>query len=259
VDDAAVLLVSRLAAGGFLAAEDEADQLIACASGSPWLLESSVRRRLAGEPLSWITGTTTFCGVEVRVDPGVYEPRWQSEPLVRRALSRLPAEGVAVDLCTGSGAVAAVLAGGRPAATVVASDIDGTAVRCAAANGVDVFAGDLFAPLPPDLAGRVDVVVGIVPYVPTPELTLLPRDTLAFESARSYDGGRDGIDVLRRVVHDSPRYLVPGGAFLVELGGAQAELLAGDLAQSGFVEVATLADDDGDIRGIEATWTPGAR
>ena len=103
------------------------------------------------------------------------------------------------------------------------------------------------------LDGRVDVVAAVVPYVPTPDLALLQRDTFAFESALSYDGGQDGTDVLRRVIAGCPRYLRRGGALLLELGGSQADLLAEPLARLGFVAVAVLSDVDGDVRGIEAT------
>jgi len=75
---------------------------------------------------------------------------------------------------------------------VVATDSDGRAVTCARANGVEAYCGDLFAPLPGALDGRVDLVVAVAPYVPTSALALLQRDTLTFESPLSYDGGPDG-------------------------------------------------------------------
>jgi release factor glutamine methyltransferase len=96
-------------------------------------------------------------------------------------------------------------------------------------------------------------VVAVVPYVPTPELPLLQRDTFTFESALAYDGGDDGAGVLRRAVADSARWLRAGGALLLELGGRQADLLRDDLARAGFGDVQVLVDDDGDVRGIEAT------
>jgi release factor glutamine methyltransferase len=249
-------LVLTLADAGFLAAAEEADALIARAAGDPALLETLLRRRLSGEPLAWITGAAVFCGLRIGVAEGVYVPRWQSEPLALRASRRLPVRGVAVDLCTGSGAVAAVLAARRPRARVVATEIDGRAVECARANGVEVHRGDLFAPLPEALAGSVDVVVGVVPYVPTPELGLLQRDTLAFESRRSYDGGRDGTVLLRRAIQGAPRFLRAGGALLLELGGGQADALGAQLAALGYVDVALLRDAEGDVRGIEATLGP---
>ncbi len=246
-------LATLLSGAGFVAAEEEADELLACAAGDVELLDSLVGRRLTGEPLAWITGSVSFCGLEIRVDPGVYVPRWQSEPLARRAVERLPTNGAAIDLCTGAGAMAKTLITEHPGARVVASDVDERAVACATGNGVEVYCGDLFAPLPRTLEGRVDVVVGVVPYVPTPALPLLQRDTFAFESPLSYDGGRDGTEILRRVLTDSPRFLRRGGALLLELGGEQAEALGDDLARLGYVDVSVLVDEDGDARGIEAT------
>ena len=246
-------LAALLSSAGFIAADEEAAELLDSAAGDAVRLDSLVGRRLTGEPLAWIIGRVSFCGLEIRVDPGVYVPRWQSEPLARRAVERLPATGAAIDLCTGTGAIAKTLATGRPGARVVASDVDERAVACAATNGVEVYRGDLFAPLPRALGGHVDVVVGVVPYVPTAALPLLQRDTFAFESPVAYDGGRDGTDILRRVLRDSPRFLRRGGGLLLELGGQQAETLGDDLAALGYVDVSVLRDEDGDLRGIEAT------
>ena len=246
-------LAALLSGAGFVASEDEADELLARAGGQVELLDSLIGRRLAGEPLAWIIGSTSFCGLEISVAPGVYVPRWQSEALTRRAVERLPTTGVAIDLCTGTGAIAKTLATARPGARVVASDVDERAVACAVVNGVDAYCGDLFTPLSHKLEGCADVVVGVVPYVPTAALPLLPGDTFSFETPLSYDGGRDGSDILRRVLLDSPRFLRRGGALLLELGGEQADALADDLARLGYVDVAVLADGDGDVRGIEAT------
>ncbi|HEV7751292.1 MAG TPA: methyltransferase [Baekduia sp.] len=254
MDDGLEALTELLENGGFVAAGEEAEELLACAAGDAERLDALVARRLTGEPLAWITGSVAFCGVEVLVHPGVYVPRWQTELLARRAVERLPAGGTAIDLCTGSGALAKTLMTARPGARVVGADVDPRAVACAEANGVEAYCGDLLAPLPRALRGAVDVVAGVVPYVPTPELGLLQRDTFTFESALSYDGGDDGTAILRRVLHDSPRFLRRGGALLLELGGDQAGALADDLARLGYRDVTVLVDADGDVRGIEATF-----
>jgi release factor glutamine methyltransferase len=241
-----------LAAAGFVAAAEEATELCAAADGDPARLDALTARRLAGEPLAWITGCTSFAGHHVRVDPGVYVPRWQSTELATRAVRRLPGDGAAIDLCTGTGAVALALSHARPGARVVATDTDPRAVGNARANGVDAHQGDLFAPLRDDLRGGTDVVVAVVPYVPTPALRLLPRDTLIFEDAAHYDGGPDGATLLRRVARGAPDFLRPGGALLLELGGEQAELLGPELERLGYHSVDTWTDDDGDVRGVEA-------
>jgi release factor glutamine methyltransferase len=252
-------LTERLAAAGFVSAAEEAAELLARAGGDVSLLETLVARRMTGEPLAWVTGSTTFCDIVIRVDSGVYVPRWQSEELARRAAERLPEQGTAVDLCTGSGAVAKTMSARRPGARVLASDLDAISVACARANGVEAYVGDLFAPLPAGLERGVDVVVAVVPYVPTPELALLQRDTFTFEGTLSYDGGIDGTDVLQRVLVEATGFLRRGGALLLELGGDQAELIAADLDRLGYADVEVMFDEDGDVRGVEATLGECAR
>jgi len=239
----------RLAAAGCVAADEEASALLV-AAGGPAELDTLVARRASGEPLAWIVGHVDFCGVRLAVDPGVYVPRWQTEPLARRAATLLPEHGTAVDLCTGAGAIACVLLGAAPAATVVATDVDPLAVACARRNGVDALTGDLDDPLPATLAGAVDVMTAVVPYVPADELRLLPRDVLAFEPRRALDGGAGGLEVLSAVVACSTRWLRPGGWLLLELGGDQATAVAARMAAAGFGEIDVFCDDDGQDRGI---------
>jgi release factor glutamine methyltransferase len=97
------------------------------------------------------------------------------------------------------------------------------------------------------------VVVGVVPYVPTCELALLQRDTFTFEARQAYDGGDDGLDLIRRAAVESRVYLRPGAALLLEIGGAQADTVGGVLGRLGYTVIDVLADPDGDVRGIEAT------
>src|SRR3954467_8338440 len=115
-------LAAMLAGHGFVAAEEEAAELLDAAAGAAGLLDELVARRLTGEPLAWITGSVTFCGIELRIEPGVYVPRWHTELIARRAIDRLAPEGTAIDLCTGAGAIAAALAAHRPGARVLATE-----------------------------------------------------------------------------------------------------------------------------------------
>jgi release factor glutamine methyltransferase len=96
----------------------------------------------------------------------------------------------------------------------------------------------------------------VVPYVPTGELALLQRDTFTFESTLAYDGGPDGADNLRRVARDSVVFLRPGGALVLEMGGDQDRALRGDLERLGYGAIQVLRDQDGDVRGVEATLLP---
>jgi release factor glutamine methyltransferase len=242
-------VVCRLTAAGCVAADEEADELLAAAPDDA-TLETWIRRRERGEPLAWITGTLEFCGHTMRVDPGVYVPRLQSEELAVRAATLLAVHGGrAADLCTGAGAIAAHLMAQAPAATVVAVDIDIRAVRCARRNGVLAIAADLDAPL---RSQAFDVVTSVSPYVPTGELGLLPRDVLRFEPRISLDGGDDGLDLIRRIVVSAARLLRPGGWLLVELGGEQDRALSPTLVASGFRDADPWYDEDGDLRGLAA-------
>ena len=220
---------------GFVAADEEAAELLA----APGDLEAMVARRLTGEPLAWITGTAPFCGLWMRVDAGVYVPRWQTEALAWRAVERLPADGVAIDLCTGSGAIAKVLmTRAGPGARVVASDVDPAAVACARSNGVEAYVGDLFEPLPDVVA---DVIVGVVAIRP---------DTGSAAAAARHVHVRDATGLRRR--HRRARHRPAGhrrgaeapasGSLLLELGGDQA---------AAFDAVEEILDEEGDVRGIE--------
>jgi len=245
-------IARALAAAGVVAPDLEAAALLRAARRDGRDIDELVHRRAAGEPFAWIVGRTTFCGIDVRVDPGVYVPRPQTEALARRAVDVLPPDGVAIDLCTGSGAIAAVLRSHRPAARVSATDVDARAVACARSNGVDAISGDLDEPLPADLRSHADVLTAVVPYVPTEELHLLPRDVLAHEPRHALDGGEGGIELLLRVIELAPRWLRPGGALLLELGGDQADLVGPALRVTFDDDIAVLRDEDGDVRGVEA-------
>ena len=243
-------LADRLAAAGCVSADEEADELERAAAGDAAHLEAMVQRREEGEPLAWIVGSIDFGGVRVVVTPGVYVPRLQTLPLAQRASHLLPVGGTAVDLCTWSGALAAFVCAQRPDARVLGTDVDIDAVTCAQANGIEALQGDLFDALPPELEGDVDVLMAVAPDVPTGQLEFLPRDVQAYEPAAALDGGDDGLTVVRRIVDGAPQWLRPGGWLLVEVGGDQPAALIPLLGETGFVEVDTLVDDEGDERGI---------
>jgi release factor glutamine methyltransferase len=243
-------LVACLSEAGCVAAGDEASELWAAAGGPGERLENMLERRCEGEPLAWLTGEVSFAGERVLVVPGLYVPRWQSEPLATDAVALLPETGVAVDLCTGSGAVAVVLARRRPRARVVAGDIDPLAVACARSNGLEAYESDLAAGLPAELSGQVDVVTAVVPYVPTDALALLPRDVLAYEPRLALDGGGDGLAYLGRAAEESAVLLRVGGSLLLELGAEQGDQLAPALEALGYGPPEARYDEDGDLRAV---------
>jgi release factor glutamine methyltransferase len=249
-------VVDALRRGGVVAAEDEAAELMAAANQSDHSVDDLVARRLQGEPTAWITGRASFAGVELHIDSGVYVPRWKTEGLARHAAEHLPPEGTAIDLCTGSGALAAYLMARRPAATVIAIDIDHAAVECARANRVDARLGDLFEPLH-ELAHSIDLIVSVPPYVPRRMIGLLPRDVVAYEPMAALDGGTDGLATAQRIVREAPAWLKPGGALVIEVGVDQTGPLAQRMQGAGLEVHEVIIDDDGDPSGVCALNPPG--
>jgi release factor glutamine methyltransferase len=235
-------IVAELRRAGCVFAEEEARLLIAEAS-NPRDLAGDVRRRAAGIPLEYILGWAWFAGQRVMVEPGVFVPRRRTELLVHEAAAILEAVGawqprVVLDLCCGSGAVAAALAMRVPGIELHAADIDPVAVSCARRNvepaGGHVHEGDLFAALPLLLRGRVHVLAVNAPYVPTRAIRTMPPEARLHESRLSLDGGADGLDVHRRVAAAAPEWLGPGGHLLIETSEQQALATASTVSAAGF-------------------------
>jgi release factor glutamine methyltransferase len=251
-------VVARLRAAGCVYAEDEA-RLLVEAAASPAELDAMVARRAAGAPLEQVLGWAEFCGRRIRVSAGVFVPRRRTEALVREAIRiirerRQPAEAVdvVVDLCCGSGALGLVVASSLRGIELHAADLDAAAVGCARVNlaevGGRVYQGDLFAALPEQLRGRVDVVLANVPYVPTEQIRLLPAEARLHEPLHSLDGGADGLDVLRRVMAAAPEWLSPRGLLLSEVGADQAATAARLASDIGLQpRLARVADTDATI------------
>jgi release factor glutamine methyltransferase len=219
-------LVAALRAAGCVFAEEEAT-LLREAATSPGHLARLRDRRVAGEPLEHVVGWAEFCGLRIEVGPGVFVPRPRTELLVETAAALTREGAVVLDLCCGSGALGRALAESVHRIELYAADLDPAAVSFARRNladlpGAEVFAGDLFAPLPPDLRGRVDVLLCNVPYVPSGSIALMPTEARDHEPRLSLDGGADGLDVLRRVLADAASWLAPGGHLFVETSEAQA-------------------------------------
>lgn len=254
--------VARLRAAGCVAADDEAALFIDAAPDAE-ALTAMIDERTTGVPPAWIVGETTFCDRRLRVPHGVYVPRPQTEELARRAAiqlaesaqrdARLPR---AVDLCTGAGAIAHHLACEVPAASVIAVDIDPLAAACARSNGVAAVVGNLADGLAAD---AFDLVTAVAPYVPAHELHLLANDSRRHEPRRALDGGIDGLELVHRVIDGASRVLRSGGWLMMELGGDQAALLVPHLETTGFAEIESWTDDDGDLRGLMARSTPKSR
>jgi release factor glutamine methyltransferase len=239
------LLADRLRAAGCVFAEEEAALLLDTgASGAG--LETLVARRVAGEPLEHVLGRVEFCGLRLAVEPGIFVPRTRTEFLAEEAVRATTGERpVVVDLCCGCGAVGAAVVAAHPDAELHAADLDPAAVRVARRNlpQAAVHEGDLYAALPLGLRGRVGVLVANAPYVPTAAIAAMPPEAREHEPLDALDGGRDGLDVLRRVVWEASAWLAPGGVLLVESGRDQAPLLRDAVARAGL-RPGVVTDDD---------------
>lgn len=193
-----------------------------------------VERRARGEPVAYLTGHKEFMGLDFAVGPPVLIPRPETELMVEYALALLagypPGRRIAVDVGTGSGAVAVSLARLAPGTEVYATDISPGALAIARANaarhGVTVlfYRGDLLSPLrgvlPP---GSAAVVAANLPYIPSEEMAGLPRDVRDYEPALALDGGPGGLELYRRLVPPAGELLAPGGHLLLEIAPAQRE------------------------------------
>ena len=249
-------VVAALRAAGCVFAEEEA-RLLGAAAGSQEELAELVGRRTAGMPVEQLLGWAEFCGQPVAVGPGVFVPRRRTEFLAEQAITLLRPGAVVVELCCGVAAIGATLLAAHPDVDLHAADIDAGAVACARRNldaaGGTVHHGDLYEPLPRDLAGRVDVLVANAPYVPTDEIALMPTEARLHEPRVALDGGPDGLHVARRIVHAAPRWLAPGGRLLIETSERQAPRLAADAVRARLVSH-VIADDE-----REATVVVAAR
>lgn len=205
-----------------------------------------VLRRGMREPLQHLTGTAGFRRIELAVGPGVFVPRPETEVLVEHALLGLPDRGRAVDLGTGSGAIALSIAHERPDAEVVGVERSPEAFAWAQRNrdavgaaNARIVAGDLADALP-EWDGTVHVVVSNPPYVPD---GMVPRDPEVdrFDPPLALYGGPDGLDPMRAVEATARRLLVPGGLLAVEHGEVQGEAVRA-LLGAGWSDAATHPD-----------------
>lgn len=229
-------LVARLRAAGCVFAEDEA-ALLEAEPVSEQEREAMVVRRVAGEPLELILGWAEFCGLRIRVAPGVFVPRQRSGLMVDLACRGIEHRMTTrvLDLGCGTGALGAAVAARVPDAEIWATDIDPAAVECARLNlpADRVLLGDLYAPIPHDLG--FDVIVANAPYVPTSEIDTMPPEARDHEHHVALDGGADGLDVQRRVIEQAPKHLAPGGVLVIEAGQEQAPVTASLMREQGLV------------------------
>jgi release factor glutamine methyltransferase len=216
-----------------------------------------LERRIAGEPVQYITGRAAFRDLDLAVSPAVLIPRPETEDLVEAVLRVLAAERDAwprprvLDLGTGSGAIALAIASEWPGAVVTATDASMDALAVARGNArllgiedrVTFAAGHWFEAVDPD--DRFEVVVSNPPYIATTEWDDLPRDVKLHEPARALFSGASGLDDLREIADLAPDWLVGGGLLALELAETRAEEVAAWFEGARDWERVELRDDMG--------------
>jgi release factor glutamine methyltransferase len=229
----------------------------AAPEGFPAAYEPLVARRVAREPLAYITGHREFFGLEFEVTPAVLIPRPETEILVEAVLSSMPTAQLftMIDACTGCGNIAVAVAKERANARVFATDISGAALEVARRNAarygvegrVTFTRTDLFE----NVTGPVDVVTVNPPYVPDKSGPGLQPEVGAHEPhVALFGGGDEGLDMLTRVIHEAPALIRSGGYLMFEFGlGQEIEIERLVNASSQLV----LLDLKRDLQGIART------
>ncbi|HZQ59254.1 MAG TPA: peptide chain release factor N(5)-glutamine methyltransferase [Acidimicrobiales bacterium] len=232
-------------------------------------IASMVERRLTGEPIQYVLGRWGFRGLDLMVDRRVLIPRPETEEVVEWALAEARALGrdelLVADLGTGSGAIALSLAKELPRATVWATDASPDALDVARANtaGTGMWAatrvrlveGEWWAALPPELRGRLDLVVTNPPYVADGEH--LPPEVEEWEPRVALRAGPDGLAAAREVLAGAREWMGAGGVVVMEIAPAQAAAVVEFATAAGAVSAEVRRDSSGRERALVARWPRG--
>jgi len=230
--------------------------------GERGTMRDLVRRRALAEPVAYLVGHREFFGLDFRVTPDVLIPRPETETLVLEliAAAKQLSNPQILDLGTGSGCIAIAAAVNLPGARVTAIDISPQALAIARENAarhgvaerITFLEGDLFAPLARD--ARFEIVASNPPYVPDAEMETLPADIRLHEPAGALRAGKEGLDVIARLVREATAHLAPAGTLIIEIDPAQSAAVRALIAATGaFGTPRTIKDPSGNERVFAAT------
>jgi release factor glutamine methyltransferase len=222
-------------------------------------LRRLLSRRLASEPLGYIVGAVEIMGTRFKVDRRGFIPRLDLPVLIGAGLEGVP-EGVrgrALDLACGIGAAGICVARARPGLLLDLADVSAEAIELARENAAvllpgraEVFAGDLFGALPEDRSGAYQVITANPPWVP--DGTELPSEVIDHEPEVSFYGGPDGLDLVRRIIDELPRWLARGGTYAQECDPSQVDKVMALLSAAGLSRCRGHADKEGVRRVVSA-------
>jgi release factor glutamine methyltransferase len=220
-------------------------------------LRAAIARRAAGEPLAYISGWRGFWNFDLEVSAAVLVPRPETEGLVERALQLAAAHGSAVDLGTGSGAIAIAFASERPHWQVAAVELSPAAFAIATRNAARLLPGRLrllqgswFEPLAGE---RFSLVMSNPPYIDATDAALADP-ALRHEPQLALTPGPDGLAALRAIVAAAPAHLLADGVLLLEHGATQGAAVRALLEARGFSHVVSHRDLAGHERVSEGRW-----
>jgi release factor glutamine methyltransferase len=211
-----------------------------------------VRRRGLREPLQYLVGTVSFCGLELTVSNAALIPRPETELLAQMGAEFLQAhvslQPHALDLGTGTGCLAVALAKNCLKAKLVAADISPAALELARANAdrhgvserIQFCLGDAFASL--SAGQRFDLIISNPPYIASAEIATLEPEVRDHDPRLALDGGADGLDFYRRLAAEAADWLAPAGKMMLEFGEGQAPALEKIFAGQNWVVEAVRED-----------------
>ena len=215
--------------------------------------EEMVQRRLAGEPVAYITGVWEFRGLPMEVSRDVLIPRVDTEVLAETAIKYLKDTGRldarVLDLCSGTGCIGCAIAAELPRVRVVLADVSPEAMeisrRNVSRNGLDGRISFLPADvmkLLPLMTGSFDLVVSNPPYIPTVEIMTLDPSVRDYEPVWALDGGEDGLDFYRAILKNWASVIRQGGELMFEVGEDQAERVKDLMRMAGLREARSFPD-----------------
>jgi release factor glutamine methyltransferase len=219
------------------------------------LCRKLVMRRLAREPLQYITGTREFWSLDFTVSPAVLIPRPETEFLIEQVIQTIKESGyrggTILDMCTGSGVIAVILARELYKPRIIAVDCSPAALEVAALNiaryekenEVMLLCADLFSAFLPQY--RFEMIVANPPYICIGDLAGLQSEVRKWEPEKALIAGDEGLDIIKNMAEDIPRYLLPGGWIFIEIGAGQEdsvhEIFAGH--KSGAYDCVSIIHD----------------
>ena len=272
--ESTLIVLWRLAAGQFRSENGaNAASLPPLEGDAADRLVSLIERRLAGEPLAYLTGRQVFMGIEFLASPGAMIPRKETEILGRVAVDlagRLVSERGPIrvlDLCTGSGNLALVIASHEASCQVIGVDLAPEAVELAQANAVRLglservhfYQGDLFSPFDNRQSiERFDLIVCNPPYISSARVDQLPAEIRNHEPRLALDGGPFGIRMIARLIEETPRFLKPASWVCFEVGAGQGTSTGRMLMKLPvYSQVGSFPDETGEIRVLSAKTHSG--